>query len=180
MKMISDEVYTSEMHRLLKACDYLKRDRLMLIKTAFETFSIYERDAHLEDMERAARQYQEAKKAARVVPLEADEQKAFVSWFYTNFPTKKIMMIRNDGGRSNWEKTEQIPLGLLPGAADLYIPNLHTWVELKRTKGSKISAEQVDFAKYVREECGDKYLLCYGCEDAINQVLEVINKKACN
>jgi len=179
--MISDEVYTKEMHRLLKARDYLKHDRETLIKTAFETFKHCERDAHLEDMERALRQYKAAKKALTHVPLEKDEQKAVVLWFHQEFPTKKIMSVRNDGFRLRKERIEQIEMGLLPGASDLLIPHITTWVEMKRAneKLSVWSEEQQEFARYINEECeGQIYLLCYGFEDAKQQILQVIENKS--
>jgi hypothetical protein len=177
-KMISDEVYISEMHRLLKARDYLKNDRLMLIKLAMESISIDERDAHLETIEREARDYQSLKKQHAIVPTESYEQKKLVSWFKQEFPLYRIGMVRNDGTRTEREKVEQIALGLWPGMADLYMPHIHTWVEMKRVKKSVVSQEQIDFAQYVTEVCGDIYLLCYGFEDAKKQILEVIKNKA--
>ncbi len=104
-------------------------------------------------------------------PLEAWEQKEVVSWYRAWYPDHKIIMLRNDGSRSKAEKVEQIRLGLCKGAADLYIPCIHAWVEMKRIKGSVWGKEQREFKAYV-ESIGDTYLLCYGHEEAIKLISE--------
>lgn len=104
------------------------------------------------------------------IPKEKKEQKDFVAWFKKNHPSVKIMMIRNDGYRTPREKVEQKEMGLLSGAADLYIPEWHLWIEMKRIKGSRLSEEQANFRDYVRNECGDNWMMPKGCEDAIQLI----------
>ncbi len=102
-------------------------------------------------------------------PKESWEQIQVVAWFRKHHPDHKIIMVRNDGTRTAKEKVEQIRLGLCTGAADLYIPCIHTWIEMKRIKGSSWSDEQKEFKEYV-ESIKDTYLLCYGHEQAIKAI----------
>jgi hypothetical protein len=44
--------------------------------------------------------------------------------------------------------------GLHPGAADLFIPAWHLWIEFKKVKGGVLSEEQGKFADYV---CNHNY-----------------------
>ena len=115
-------------------------------------------------------------KAANI-PLESSEQKQFVAWFKDTYPITDIMMIRNDGTRTGAEKTEQLLMGLLPGAADLFIPDWLCWVEIKRSKKSltEWKEKQQGFAAR-RSVAGQTYLLCYGCEDAKLQINEFLKE----
>ena len=66
-------------------------------------------------------------------------------------------------------------MGLLPGAADLFIPDWLCWVEMKRAKKSltEWSKKQQAFAER-RREAGQTYLLCYGFEDAKRKITEFL------
>ena len=134
-----------------------------------------DRDAILDEEESRAK----AMNRKADVPLEKTERINFVQWFKATYPEVKIMMIRNDGSRSFAEKPEQMLMGLLPGASDLYIPEWHCWVEMKRVKNSTWSVEQQDFCYYVRR-CRDTYLLCYGFEDAKRQIKQFVMDKGLN
>jgi len=118
-----------------------------------------------------------SKRVSRVVkpdpkppcPLEKEEQKRVVKWFRETYPEHKIVSIRNDGYRTKLEKVEQIRMGLCVGAADLYIPLIHTWVEMKRVdNGSPWSDDQKEFNECVTTKCYDLYYLCAGADDAIS------------
>ena len=107
-------------------------------------------------------------------PLEAVEQKNVVKWFRENYPGHKIISIRNDGSRTPAEKMEQIRMGLCVGAADLYIPVIHTWIEMKRVKGSVWSQEQKEFGEYVIKYTHDLYYVCHGADEAIETIKELM------
>jgi len=85
------------------------------------------------------------------------------------------MMIRNDGYRTPSERTEQLLMGLHPGAADLFIPELRLWIEMKRVKGGTLREEQVAFRNDVRP-IGYRYAMAEGCEEAKEIVLNYKNK----
>ncbi len=167
---ITDEVFAAELDRHLKKQNITKKERQKTINTYLK-YSPKSRDRILDEEESKAR----AKQLKASVPIEKSEQIAFVAWFKAEYPGVLIMMIRNDGYRTFPERPEQLMMGLLPGSSDLYIPKMHCWIEMKRVKGSAWSAEQQKFADYVRT-CGDRYLLCYGFEDAKQQILELCHE----
>ncbi len=167
IKTINDDVFAAELEKYLKAQNITKEERQKTINTYLK-YSPKSRDSILDEEEAKAKEKQ--KKSC--VPLEKSEQIELVQWFKAEYPGVHIMMIRNDGYRTFAERPEQLMMGLLPGASDLYIPAWHCWIEMKRVKGSVWSAEQQKFADYVRT-CGDRYLLCYGFEDAKQQIKEL-------
>jgi len=171
---IGNEVFALALDKALKAQNITKKERQKIIEKAI-TEPLSTRDAILDAEEYKAK----AKQVKLHVPLEKDEQIAFVAWFKATYPEIKIMMTRNDGTRSIVERPEQIMMGLLPGASDLYIPEWHCWVEMKRVKNSTWSVEQQNFCYYVRR-CRDTYLLCYGFEDAKRQIKQFVMDKGLN
>jgi hypothetical protein len=84
------------------------------------------------------------------------------------------MWIRNGGSRTPRERADQIREGLHPGAADLYIPAWHLWIEFKKVKGGVVSKEQEAFAEYVRNTCGDYYFLAEGFEQGKLKILAFV------
>lgn len=102
---------------------------------------------------------------------EAQEHKAFVAWFKARYKGVDIMLIRNDGKRTAIEKKEQIRMGLCKGASDLYIPDWHTWIEMKKLDG-KESEDQISFGER-RIKAGDRYCACQGAKEAINYILSI-------
>lgn len=166
MEHISDDNFRLLLDKALKAQNIRKKERDKLINDALLA-PIETRNDILDQQEGIAW----LTKQKNTIPSEAQEQKALVKWFRANYPDKKIMMIRNDGYRTFAERPEQMLLGLLPGAADLYIPHIHTWVELKRSDGGAGQSEvQKEFEAYVVNECGDTYFLCNGAEDASHKI----------
>jgi hypothetical protein len=171
---ISDHAFANELDGHLKKQNITKRGRGVIIHNALMR-PLEDRDAILDAEEYKAK----AKQVKLRVPLEKTEQINFVHWFKETYHEIKIMMIRNDGKRTFAEKPEQMLMGLLPGASDLYIPEWHCWVEMKRVKNSTWSIEQQDFCYYVRR-CCDTYLLCYGFEDAKRQIKQFVMDKGLN
>lgn len=166
MDHISDDNFRLLLDKALKAQNIKKKDRDQIINDALLS-PVENRNDILDQQEGMAW----LAKQKNTIPSEAQEQKALVAWFKANYPDKKIMMIRNDGYRTFAERPEQLLMGLLPGAADLYIPHIHTWIELKRSDGGAgQSAAQKEFEDYVTKECGDTYLLCNGFEEAKKKI----------
>jgi len=154
-------VFEKEAHVLLKRAGFLVKERRKLIKeTKPERYN-----ERLEEWLILAEQNKK-----KPMPLESEEQKKVVAWFRKNYPNQKIVMIRNDGTRTAKEKTEQIELGLCPGAADLFIPHLNLWLEMKRVKNSKQSEKQIEFEKWAKS-IGHHYAVGYGHADAIEKIV---------
>jgi hypothetical protein len=163
--MISDEVFRDALDVALKGQGILKKEREDLIKSML-LIDTKRRNTLLDYEEDLARQHQAAKKASKRAPSEFEEQCNFVHWFKKTYPGVVIMSIRNGGSRTPRERVDQMREGLHPGAADLYVPEWHLWIEFKKVKGGVLSEEQQNFAKYVVEECHDYWMLAEGCENA--------------
>jgi len=107
------------------------------------------------------------------VPLETDEQQAFLGRFGFMYPGIRIFAIPN-GTRANMRAAIKAKKeGVSPGVPDLYIPKWKLWVEMKRQKGSTTSQEQKDWHDYLINECGDRVIIGKGCMDALSQIKEL-------
>lgn len=169
--MISDDNFRILLNNALKRQNIKKKDRDKIIGDGL--LAPVELRNDILDQQEGMAWLAGQKKA---IPTEAQEQRKIVSWFKKTYPDKKILMIRNDGYRTLAERTEQISMGLLPGAADLYIPHIHTWVEMKRSDGGAgQTAVQKEFEAYVVKECQDTYLVCNGAEEAKNKINMIID-----
>lgn len=105
------------------------------------------------------------------IPTEDQEQEAFVQWFRLQFPKVRIFSIPS-GGVRHWKTANTMKAtGVSRGIPDLFVPAWNLWIEMKRQKGGKVSPEQKDWLAYLESHCGHSTLVCYGCEDARNQVL---------
>lgn len=174
--MISDDVFKTELDGLLKRQGFKKRQRDDYITLSMINVPNFARNNYLELNEQAARRIELQKQQSKKIKSEFEEQCEFVAWFKKEFPTIKIMAIRNHGTRTPREKVDQMREGLLPGAADLYIPKWHLWIEFKRSKGGILSKDQIEFRDYVIDECGDNYILAEGCENGRLALLEFLGK----
>lgn len=110
--------------------------------------------------------------ATNKLPTETWEQIKFVEWFKKTYPDVIIIYIHNGGTRSLIERVQQRCLGLHPGTSDLFVPEFKLWIEMKRTKLSRVSDEQKVFMKDMHK-IGYQYIIGYGWEDAKSQVLEM-------
>lgn len=174
--MITDEVFKKELDSLFKRQGIRKiSERHAYINIALIQ-PIENRNAILENAELRAREYELQKKQLKKIKSEFEEQCLFVAWFKKEFPYVKIMSIRNHGIRTPREKVDQMREGLLPGAADLYVPRWHLWIEFKRSKGGVLSDEQAIFRDYVQIECNDNYILANGFEDGRLALLDFLGK----
>ena len=103
------------------------------------------------------------------IPTEHEEQVAFVQWFEAQYPAIRIFAVPN-GERRHIAVARRLKReGVRRGIPDLYIPAWKLWIEMKRTKGGTLSANQKDWIQHLKK-LGDSVFVCRGCEDAIKQV----------
>jgi hypothetical protein len=108
-------------------------------------------------------------------PLEAEEQKSFVKWFETQYPSVRILAIPNgaflfgDGVQRAKQMARLKEQGLKKGVLDLLVPAWFLWIEMKRCKGGKLSPEQADWIMYLRDS-GYTVIVCAGAQAAIDAV----------
>ena len=106
------------------------------------------------------------------------EQREFISWFRQTFNDVKIFAIPNGGARSKSVALQMKLEGVLPGVPDLCIPKWHLWIEMKKV-GGHLEDNQRDMIGYLVRECGDNALVCYGFEDAKENVLRFVRLMGC-
>lgn len=111
------------------------------------------------------------------IPLEHDEQRAFVKWFRTQYPTVLIFAVPNAAMRDYKLAAYLRSEGMTAGVPDLHIPEWKTVIEMKRLKGSATSTEQHWFATYYKR-IGWTHFFAYGFDDARNKIL-VVNSRRC-
>ena len=99
------------------------------------------------------------------IPTEHEEQRELVRWFRQTHPDVRIFAIPNGGGRSPATAGRLKAEGVSAGVPDLFIPAWRLWIEMKRTKGGSVSAEQKDWIKYL-SEIDYQTIICRGFEDA--------------
>lgn len=104
------------------------------------------------------------------IPSEHSEQVAFVRWFRIEYPGVRIFAIPNGSYRHKTTAERLKAEGVMSGVPDLYVPAWHLWIEMKRQKGGRLSAEQKDWRDYLLER-GDSWMMCHGAEDARRKVL---------
>lgn len=109
------------------------------------------------------------------IPTEHEEQRQFVQWFRRCWPDVRIFAIPNGGARSAATAGRLKAEGVTSGVPDLFVPAWKLWVEMKRTKGGSVRAEQKDWLQYL-EGIGHTTIVCRGCEDAKKQIENLILK----
>ena len=101
------------------------------------------------------------------------EQAEFVQWMRRTYPEHRIFAIPNGGWRSKASVMKLKVTGVSAGVPDLFIPSLQLFIEMKRTKGGRVSSEQTDWMRYLRS-VGYKAEICYGKDEAINVVSKIV------
>ena len=99
---------------------------------------------------------------------ESQIQSALVEWFRHRWPGVRIMAIPNGGLRNKVTANRLRWEGVSPGVPDLYIPAWLLWIEVKTEKG-RLSSAQKGWIKYL-ESIGQRCLVVYGLDDAIDQI----------
>lgn len=115
-----------------------------------------------------------AKNVILSLPSEHDEQAGFVQWFRARWPRVVIFAIPNGGKRDIRTAKKLNREGVTPGIPDLYIPAWGIWVEMKRQKGGRISADQEVMIQYL-EHIGHTVIVGYGALDASEKLLRLLN-----
>jgi len=110
------------------------------------------------------------------IPLEHDEQRAFVKWFRTQYPTVLIFAVPNAAMRDYKLAAYLRSEGMFAGIPDLHIPEWRTVIEMKRQKGSTVSAEQYWCEKYYKR-IGWDHFFCYGFDDAKQKILGIVSNQ---
>jgi hypothetical protein len=110
----------------------------------------------------------------RPIATEHDEQCCFVEWFRTQYPDVRIMAVPN-GMRAKGIRTavKAKKEGMSAGFPDLFIPAWQLFIEMKRTKGGKVSPEQKDWLRYL-QECGYTCYVANGAKEAITLVRQFL------
>tara|TARA_R110000787_G_scaffold80427_1_gene175064 strand:+ start:956 stop:1180 length:225 start_codon:yes stop_codon:yes gene_type:complete len=67
--------------------------------------------------------------------------------------------------------------GVVRGIPDLYIPAWSLWIEMKRTKGGSVSADQKSMMEYLTKYCQHKAIVTKGSEDAKSQVFDFVQRR---
>jgi hypothetical protein len=112
---------------------------------------------------------------AERIPTEHEEQRELVRWFRQTYKGVRIFAIPNGGARSPVTAGRLKAEGVSSGVPDLFIPAWKLWIEMKRTKGGTVSAEQKDWIKYL-EEVGYCAKVCKGVEAAKGQINAFFNQ----
>ena len=105
------------------------------------------------------------------------EQREFVSWFRKSYPGVRIFAIPNGGKRSIAQAARLKVEGVSEGVPDLFIPKFALWIELKKSKVGRPSKAQLDWIKYLQDECGHIALVAAGKDDAVTQVQAALQLK---
>jgi hypothetical protein len=110
------------------------------------------------------------------IPTEHQEQVGLVLWWKKMFPSMLLFSIPNGGHRAISVAKRLKAEGLTPGIPDLYCPRLKLWLEMKRTKGGKLSPEQEKMIEYLLR-IGDSVIVGYGAEDASRKILKFLEER---
>ena len=109
------------------------------------------------------------------VPSEHAEQVTFVNQFEREWPGVRIFAIPNGGFRSMTTAKKLREEGVRAGVPDLFIPAYQTWIEMKRTVGSRLSPEQKDWIAYL-EAIGHIVIVAKGWRMAMDEVRKIIER----
>lgn len=106
---------------------------------------------------------------AERIPTEHEEQREVVRWFRQTYKGVRIFAIPNGGARSPATAGRLKAEGVSSGVPDLFVPAWGLWVEMKRSKGGSVSAEQKGWISYL-ESVGFCCIVGKGAEDAKRQI----------
>src|SRR5574344_1769608 len=107
-------------------------------------------------------------------PSEHAEQATLVQWLAIAHPTVRIFAIPNGGWRGKLEAMRLQIEGVSPGVPDLMLPTPRgkyhgRFIEMKRTKGGRTSAEQKDWPEHLNAQ-GYRAVVCKGFEEAKKEI----------
>jgi hypothetical protein len=102
---------------------------------------------------------------------EHHEQTKLVQWFELQFPEVRVLAIPNGGNRNIITAKKLKAEGVRRGVPDLLIPAWGLWIEMKNTKGGRVSPEQKQWIEYLRG-VGHTVFVCAGFLAARRMILE--------
>lgn len=102
-------------------------------------------------------------------PSEHYEQCLFIQWMRRTYPKARVFAIPNGGARSLSVGVALKAEGVSKGVPDLFIPAWRLFIEMKRSNGGRMSAEQKDWKRYL-EEYEYTVFVCHGFEAAKKEV----------
>ena len=105
------------------------------------------------------------KKNSLPIPSEHAEQSMLVQWFRAKYPGVLLFAIPNGEYRSKVTAMRLKAEGVCPGVPDIFIPAWRLFIEMKRTKGGRVSPEQKAILEYLNG-CGYTAVVCNGFEAA--------------
>ena len=103
------------------------------------------------------------------IPTEHEDQREVVKWFRRKYGPVRIFAIPNGGFRSRATAARLKAEGVTRGVPDLFVPYYRLWIEMKRIKDGRLSTEQKDWIRYLKD-AGYTCLVCYGADDAKAQI----------
>lgn len=116
------------------------------------------------------------------IPTEDTEQAhifVWAAWARNKYPELDLMHhIPNGGKRSKSEAARFKAQGVKAGVPDIFLPcargGYHgLYIELKRTKGGKLSAAQKEWIDALRGQ-GYKVIVCYGFDEAREVIINYL------
>jgi hypothetical protein len=112
------------------------------------------------------------------IPTEHEEQRELVRWFRQTWPGVRIFAIPNGGHRSKATAGRLKAEGVASGVPDLFVPAWRLWVEMKRSKGGSLSAEQKDWIAYLEgiESVNYWCIVGKGADDARAKISSFFNE----
>lgn len=87
----------------------------------------------------------------------------------------RIFAIPNGEARSRTTGAKLKAEGVSAGVPDLFIPEILTWVEMKRADGGVVSDAQENWHTYLRG-LGHRVIVAHGLEDAKKQVIDIVDR----
>jgi hypothetical protein len=114
------------------------------------------------------------------IPTEHEEQRNLVRWFRQTYGLVskggvRIFAIPNGSQRSRTTGAKLKAEGVSAGVPDLFIPAFSLWIEMKRSEGGSVSAEQRDWHTYLRS-IGHTVLVCRGFSHAKEEIEAFVRK----
>ena len=107
---------------------------------------------------------------------ESDEQIGFIAWWDASFPAVRIFHVPNGGHRQISVAKRLKDEGVRPGVPDLFAPAWLLWIEMKRTRGGRLSADQKDWIEYL-QSIGHTVIVARGARDASAQVIAFLRER---
>jgi len=105
------------------------------------------------------------------VLTEHQEQVLFLAEFEQLWPDARILAIPNGGARNIVTAVNLKAEGVRSGVPDLLVPAWGLWIEMKRSKGGRLSPEQKDWIEYL-QSIGQTVIVAKGATDGIEQIIQ--------